>query len=84
MYVVRTQPIFQKKKTIEYFMGNVCSYNSANFSKKKKITEGNPRKLAVSFTDLVSLRSRKSEKKTHAIQALFAILVPSMRALLKL
>ena len=29
----------------------------------KKITEGNARKLAVNFTDLVTLSSQKSEKK---------------------
>ena len=48
----------------------------------KKNTEGNARKLAVNFRELVTLASQKPEK--HAIQALRAILVPSLRAALKL
>ena len=45
---------------------------------KKKISEGNAKRLAVNFTDLVTRTSPKSEKHLRAI------LVPSLRAALKL
>ena len=46
----------------------------------KQFTEGNARKLAVNFTDLVLLTSQK----TRAIQALRAILALSLLAAAKL
>ena len=48
----------------------------------EKFTEGKARKLAVNFTDLVTLTSQKT-MKTRGIQALRAILMPSLRAALK-